>query len=694
MRERVRVLGGGIAGLTAALELTATPELRERYEVTLHQLGWRCGGKCATGRSAARGNRVEEHGLHLWFGGYDNAFRLLGDCYDELDRPADHPMATMDDAWSPLSSVVLWDLHDGRWSACERDFDIEPGRPWDDVEVPRFWDLLVNVLHAVEGHAAVVRSASRGVDHDRVGFVGRVLRSIGDRFERMLVRSAGGILDRHHAAGTHHRSRVHPVAAVLERVRERIWERHVRDHLDIDEVRHGWSQTDLMLTSMIGMIRDELLWEGFGSINHLDFSDWLVGHGLQPATLQGPDLRVVYDQCFSGNTGPAVLDPGPQGTAEQRRGMAAGAALYSLVRTKLPYRGSVMWQANAGMGDTAIAPMYETLVQRGVRVELFQAVEHLGVDGDRVTSIDVVEQATPIDGYDPLVDVETPRGTIRCWPAEPRWDQLVDGEALSRSGIDFEAGEAQPDAPRRRLAVGEDFDTVVLAISAAALPAICDEVIAASEPFARMLRNTTTMATQAFQVWLDETPEELGFPQGHTATSTFIEPLDTGADNSQVLWSEAWGGRSVWYFCGDLPDGPETVDPTAANAKVRADAEAYLRRLPIQWPGFADGDDVRWGALHADGEAAGTARLDQQFWKANTAPTERYVQTMPGTVEHRLAADESGLANLVLAGDWIRNGFDIGAVEATVMSGMQAARAVSGSPEHIAWDDHRWLVDG
>jgi len=72
-RTKIAVLGGGAGGIAAAFELTATPELRERFEVTVYQLGWRLGGKGASGRNAAAGNRIEEHGLHIWFGFYDNA---------------------------------------------------------------------------------------------------------------------------------------------------------------------------------------------------------------------------------------------------------------------------------------------------------------------------------------------------------------------------------------------------------------------------------------------------------------------------------------------------------------------------------------------------------------------------------------------------------------------------------------------
>ena len=80
---KVAIIGGGCAGITTAFELTR-PEHAGRYQVTLFQQGWRLGGKGASGRGPA--GRIEEHGLHLWFGFYENAFRLLRECYAELGR--------------------------------------------------------------------------------------------------------------------------------------------------------------------------------------------------------------------------------------------------------------------------------------------------------------------------------------------------------------------------------------------------------------------------------------------------------------------------------------------------------------------------------------------------------------------------------------------------------------------------------
>src|SRR5579864_4343402 len=78
---KVAIVGGGCSSVTAAFELSR-PEHKGRYDITIYQLGWRLGGKGASGRGPS--GRIEEHGLHIWLGFYENAFRLIRDCYAEL----------------------------------------------------------------------------------------------------------------------------------------------------------------------------------------------------------------------------------------------------------------------------------------------------------------------------------------------------------------------------------------------------------------------------------------------------------------------------------------------------------------------------------------------------------------------------------------------------------------------------------
>src|SRR6202049_4446754 len=80
---QIAVIGGGWPSISAACELTR-PEHAGKYRVTIYQTGWRLGGKGASGRGPA--DRIEEHGLHVWMGMYENAFRLMRECYAELKR--------------------------------------------------------------------------------------------------------------------------------------------------------------------------------------------------------------------------------------------------------------------------------------------------------------------------------------------------------------------------------------------------------------------------------------------------------------------------------------------------------------------------------------------------------------------------------------------------------------------------------
>src|SRR4051794_24540329 len=92
-KKRIAILGGGLGSLITAFQLTAEPGWENLYEITLYQIGWRLGGKGASGRNQLPWyhDRIEEHGVHIFFGFYNNAFRAMKRCYDELKRPADAP---------------------------------------------------------------------------------------------------------------------------------------------------------------------------------------------------------------------------------------------------------------------------------------------------------------------------------------------------------------------------------------------------------------------------------------------------------------------------------------------------------------------------------------------------------------------------------------------------------------------------
>src|SRR3974390_510261 len=101
-KRKIAVLGSGVGAMSTVFELTSVPGWQERFEITVYQMGWRLGGKGASGRDRAVKDRIYEHGLHLWMGFYENAFRVMRECYAEAERdPATCPIATWTDAFAP-----------------------------------------------------------------------------------------------------------------------------------------------------------------------------------------------------------------------------------------------------------------------------------------------------------------------------------------------------------------------------------------------------------------------------------------------------------------------------------------------------------------------------------------------------------------------------------------------------------------
>ena len=105
-KRRIAILGGGIGGLTTAYYLSRTADLRDRFQVTMYQMGWRLGGKIASSRDPS--GRNLEHGLHVWFGCYENAFQLLQEIYGARVPQPGSPFKTWRDVVKPQ------DLHPDR----------------------------------------------------------------------------------------------------------------------------------------------------------------------------------------------------------------------------------------------------------------------------------------------------------------------------------------------------------------------------------------------------------------------------------------------------------------------------------------------------------------------------------------------------------------------------------------------------
>jgi uncharacterized protein with NAD-binding domain and iron-sulfur cluster len=154
-RTKIAVLGGGVASLVTAYELTRTPELRAQHEVTVYQMGWRLGGKCASGRNPKVHQRIEEHGLHVWFGFYENAFALIRDVYQHRRTTPDNPLQTWRDALVPQHFTPIGDEVGGRLTYWPLTWPSNTDQPGDGNVFLSPWGAVTQMLsllaNAVEG---------------------------------------------------------------------------------------------------------------------------------------------------------------------------------------------------------------------------------------------------------------------------------------------------------------------------------------------------------------------------------------------------------------------------------------------------------------------------------------------------------------------------------------------------------------
>jgi uncharacterized protein with NAD-binding domain and iron-sulfur cluster len=341
----------------------------------------------------------------------------------------------------------------------------------------------------------------------------------------------------------------------------------------------------------------------------------------------------------------------------------------------------------AGMGDTVFAPFYLALKKRGVKFKFFHRVSALhlgGLDKRTVTSIDVDVQARTKDGleYDPLVDVNG----LACWPSDTLWSQIAEP---ADQHINFENPKS-PSLETYTIEFEKDFDAVVLATPIATLPVLAKELIDAEPRWQSMVENVKTVRTQGLQLWLKPTAYELGWTaMGQPLLAGFHRsPLNTWADMSHLGPRESWPyGRERFplnqtYFCGPMLT---TDDPIEENRRVSMDlvqnAIGWILPAATVPKGSAGPLDYELLVDNRASPGVGVERMNAQYFRANYWPSELFTLSVHKSTKHRIAPGETGFHNVVIAGDWTENGFNIGNVEATTMSGMLASNALVGYPK-------------
>ena len=700
-RKVIRILGGGIGGLTTAFELTSQPGWQDRYEVHLHQLGWRLGGKCASSRG--ENGRIEEHGIHGFLGSYYNAIPLVKAIYDELDRPPTMPIPNFEAAMVPMDSVIMWEFVDGvfkKWPFRFPPNDFDPAQPQQFTKIEQGLISVLELLKFIH-HEHADHAKGHGIE---LNILQKLFDAAIDALESDLAHGPS-----------------HPLFEVIDKAWQWLYAHLLIKIGFSDELRHLFLLTDYMLALMRGAIHANVIENGYDQLDAQNWADWLKANGASPMTLTSSLAINTINLSYQN----------PHGDTTRMPVMAAGTYLHWTLRS-FAYLGHAVYAFAAGTGETMIAPLYEVLKKRGVHFHYFHKVEALHVGDDPanpgkqiITSVDIGVQATVKNAaqgaeYQPLVPVKQ----LPCWPPAPLFDQLDQGAALAAGAPDGEPYDLEswwtPWQPVEALTLTagdgpNGYDELVFAISIGAVPFLCKELLDVSDDWRKMVKGIPAVLTQTMQIWLQQDSTTLGwdvpYKGNDTAVSgTFMAPINGMVDFHHLIPMEDWPAdnmpKGLWYFSGVMDEyspQPAFSDhgyPHRQRSRVRYQCIQFLQAttgflLPKGTPDGWDppGDpicldfnllvDTRPGGNVPRDDAGairGIPRFESQFWRANIDPSERYVTSPPGSTACRLKAWGSGFTNLTLAGDWIYTGLNVGSFEGTVMSGKLASHALTGFP--------------
>ncbi len=682
MAEKITILGGGLASLTSAYYLTSQPNWQEKYDITLYQMGWRLGGKGASGRNAKYGQRIEEHGLHVWLGFYDNAFRMIREVYKELNRDLDQPLATFEEAFKPSNFVVLQEEVNGKWIPWILNVPMNneiPGEPQNPVDVEEYIHSLLEF--AYDYYNSTFHGIFEKKDEKEEGPILELISDVADTIGDISLDIGGKLLFSllnlvKTISNQDHKSKV---LDGLMHFLDWLWKKVESKIEKDDEARRLWITVNLVLSNVRGIIKDEIAIKGFESIDDEDYREWIARHGASDLTVNSGLVQGIYSINFSG---------------KNVHTFAAGTALKGTLRMLFDYKGSIFHRMQAGMGDVIMAPFYLLLKKRGVKFKFFHKIENLKVGSDGrgkfIQSVEMTRQATVKGGdYDPLTTVKR----LPVWPSEPIYSQLNEGKELEKEKIDLEdVWSVWKGAGKVELIAGKDYDRIILGVSIGSFPYIAKELAESSTSWKDMVDNVKTTVTGAFQLWTFPDRAGLGWPfwkeEPPTLTS-FAQPIDTWADLSDLLMREDWPSEfypnAIGYYCGGLQDEILPVKPGDKN--YPEESLKFFKQLTVQYmkenleflfPNIKDsGGNFRWNLLVDPEERKGEARIDSQYLRINVQPSERYVLSVKGSTKHRLKTDGADFKNLILTGDWVYNEIlNAGCVETTVTSGIQAANVL------------------
>jgi uncharacterized protein with NAD-binding domain and iron-sulfur cluster len=727
-KRKVAILGAGPAGLAAAFALTRTAELRARYAVTIYQMGWRAGGKSATGRAMDKGWRIEQNGSHYLFGCYGNSFALVRQAYEVLREHGETGFGDYRGQFVPRNLIAAKeDVGTGTWQSWFRYFPETlawPDRGGKYPPLSHFAAVAVQLLIAFVlglfintnkngARAAAVMFRLFPLSPFHTGLWPKLVRGLGLALAwvidwpigivlRLLARLGAalwGALPRRVRAVA---ARIAAGAAsgVMRAVRA------VTRWLDPTPWCGAWLKRfgpvaryhrlriliELGTTGAIGVLADRLWQAGrLEAIDRIDFRDWLRKHGASEGpegAVESPLVKVWYDAVVAYEDGD-----------EHRARISAGVTLHAIFRAVVTYKGAFAFQMTNEIGDCFIAPIVKALELRGVDVQFFHRVRDVvpgtGAAADLVEEI-VVDEQLPEERRRKqrvFVTMEPTGGggapMRKVWPNRPVFED---------DPYTYEHPDADDDPPldsyfsnqvaaTRHLRRGVDFHEVVFALP----PGIAREMpgLRGRRAWSEMCDHVKSVATQSMRLWFRVPLPKLGWSAPGPILSAFAYPYSTWEDNGQNRGNECFGligqeePQAIATLFGPLAGGnvPGTgATPAFAHTHERLVEKEALRffeqRIGALWPKLAGAGDEKFRVLLAPQGCEGQERFIWQYLRANVGPLEAYVLALPGTLAYRLRPDETGFRNMYAAGEWTRNGFEVGCIEGAVIAGLAAAQAL------------------
>lgn len=713
-KEKILILGGGIAGLSTAFSITNNPYWKEKYEVDIIQMGWRLGGKCASSRNKNCNGRIEEHGIHIFGNFYHNAMKMVWDAYKETDwKTAPDHIRSIDDVFIGDDFGLLLEYHNGKWLQWPNPLPrpLSDEKPWDNkpfLDEKGFLNELIQQFLIVLTGKPILNNLDSYFDNttykDFKSWAHSSIYKILDSFTKELIEISSNSL------------KFGEFTIILKKIEE--IHNTIKNNLYPliswnTYLRRLFFQLDFYSTVIKGLIKDQILTKGINSVDSENYRDWLTRHGLSKETLNSPLPQLTINICFQY----------PEGNSNSVPKMSASSWLMFLLR-QLTGKGSWIYRFASGTGETVISPLYQCLKERGVNFHFFHKIKELELDesGHSIAKVKIEIQDRIKQGMGEYNPVDIIDGWY-TWPSEPKFEYLEHGDEIKSKNIDLESYWADWRGVEESVLVqGKDFDKVVLALSIGAIPIIGETLIHSKVNSDRdnkwqgMIENVKTTQTQAFQIWIKKTKEDLGwkedlYTQGNNFIlgGSWIYPTTDYIDMTELIKQEKWEKgnepKLLLYFCGpmeedsSIPSFDDKDYPNRAKERVLWTAVQSLRATIGASLFDKAGNDLNpWGfefenlAVAKDLEnTRGVHRMKHQYIRANIDPTERYVLSIPGSAKFRLKAWESGFENLILAGDWIWTGINVGSVEGTVISGFLAGYAITGSPNPESIPGYKFL---